>query len=295
MLENILNEFINHLAYVRNYSPRTLPSYRSMLTKFFELERITVPADITPEKAEHYLAMRKQAGIKQNTNATFMNALRAFLIFCNKKGYARNQLEMYEVPKRERVRVEFLTEDEISRVVAACTRERDRLLMLVMFTSSARVSEIVQMTVENTTGNRFYVIAKGAKPTPYYFDPTVAERLQYYIQMEGITSGPIWRKTNGVPIQAGAIKHIYRMAAKKANINKNVSPHITRRSFATAMYEAGADIYDVKEALGHENVQTTQRYIHYSDRKREQKHAQFAPKVSFPTPVKPPLPYKDLA
>lgn len=239
---------------------------------------------ITPKAAEDYMAYRKSIGIKQNTNATFMNALRAYLIFCNKRGYANKDINMFETPRRVRTRVEFITGEEVNQMLSYIHRERDRLIILILYTSGARVSELMQVSVENLRGNSFHVVAKGNKPHVYYFDETVAARLQQYIAMENITHGPVFRTTTGKPIGTPAVSHLVRKAAKLANISKNVHPHLFRHGFATALLENGSDVRTTQEILGHENIQTTMRYMHVTDQRIKESHEKFAPKVSPPTP-----------
>jgi site-specific recombinase XerD len=281
-LNSITDEFFNYLATVKNYSVRTLPGYRSTLKYFFQAEKIKIPTDINIQKVEHYLAKRKEAGISQNTNATTMNAIRAFLIFCNKRGYGNFQLELFETPKRKRVPIQFVTEEEVNRMLDVIPRYRDRLLLLVLFTSGARVSELVQMAVENFQENRFTVVAKGDKPHTYLFDPVVADELRGYMQAERIPSGPIFRTTTGKPIGAPAVNHMLKKAAKLAKITHNVSAHVVRRGFGSTMHENGADMRDIQVALGHESILTTQRYVAVTDRRLAESHGKFAPKVSRP-------------
>jgi site-specific recombinase XerD len=282
MLEMVLDEFINYLATVKNYSRRTLPTYRSTLRLFFAAERLKIPTGITPVITEHYMGKRIEKGMSVNTNASFMVALRAFLIFCNKRGYGAFQLEMFEVPRRVHVKLEYVTPDEVNRMVSVIRRERDRLLLLVLFTSGCRVSEVIQLGVENFNDNKFTVMAKGNKPHVYYFDRSVAERLQVYIQTENITSGAVFCTTTGKPIATPAVTHIVRKAAKLAKISHNVHPHQFRHGFATAALEAGADIRTIQEMLGHEQIQTTMRYAHVTDARMAETHDRFAPKLGSP-------------
>ena len=279
-IDPILGEFITYLATVKNYSPRTLPTYRSTLIKCFEETKITKIHQLTPALVEQYFADRIKQGYKVNSNFNCMVAIRAFLMFCIKRGYSNVNLALFEPPKRQRTHVEFITADEVNRMIEVIPRERDRLMVLILYTSGCRVGELVQLTVENISGNKFTVIAKGNKPHVYYFDPAVAERLQNFLYMEHITQGPVFRMTNGKPVGAPAVSNAIRKAVKAAQISKRIHPHTFRHGFATALLENGADPRTVQEMMGHESIQTTMRYMHVTDKRMEQSHQSYAPKVS---------------
>lgn len=285
MIDLVTDEFINYLAVVKNYSKRTLPTYESSLKRYFKEMKIKRPVDVTPESVEKYFAKRIKAGKSVNSNFNIMVALRAFLIFCNRRGYAKAQLEMFEVPKRKRVKTEYVTPEEVNQMVASIKNERDRLILLTLFTSGCRVSELIQLSVESFSGTRFSVIAKGSKPHVYYIDPVIAQRLALYIQIEGITEGQVFRSTTGKPLMAPAIAHIVRKYAKLANISHNVFPHQFRHGFATASLENGVDPRTLQEMMGHDDIHTTMRYMHVTDQRMKESHARFAPKLA--TPYKP--------
>lgn len=282
-IDLLLSEFITYLATVRNYAPNTLRTYESLMTKFVADCNITDLTKITPPVVESYFATRLLSGHTQNSNFNIMVAIRCFLIFCNKRGYSDARLDLFEVPKRTRVRVEYITADEVNQMISVTPRERDRLMILILYTSGCRVGELVQITVENLKDNHFTVIAKGNKPHVYYFDQEVANRLHDFLRTENIYEGPVFRMTNGKPVGAPAVSNAIRKAVKLAQINKRIHPHTFRHGFATALLENGADPRTVQEMLGHENLQTTMRYMHVTDKRMEDSHNQFAPKV---TPVR---------
>ena len=276
----VLGEFMVYLAAVKHYSQRTLPTYKSTLIKCFEETNITKITDLTPAVIEDYFAKRIKQGYKVNSNFNCMVAIRAFLKFCIKRGYLNINLELFEPPKRQRTHVEFVTAEEVNRMIDVTPRERDRLMILILYTSGCRVGELVQITVESIRDNKFTVIAKGNKPHVYYFDPAVAERLQNFLYMEHITQGPVFRMTNGKPVGAPAVSNAIRKAVKAAQISKRIHPHTFRHGFATALLENGADPRTVQEMMGHESIQTTMRYMHVTDKRMQESHQSYAPKVS---------------
>lgn len=282
-MEQALDKFVTYLVNHKNYSTSTASSYRRLMEVFIEQRSIRELSEITPLLVDDYCDERIARGLKIDSNAIFMNCVRSFLRFANRYYDTDYNLEMFEVPRRKGRRTDYLTADEITRMVEVCPRERDRLMLLVGYTSGCRASELVQMTVENTVGNKWHCIVKGGKEHTYYFDPAVAERLQMYMYMMNIYSGSIWRSTTNKPIHVSAYAMMVRNVAKKAGIERSVSSHKLRHGFATAMLENGTDIRTLAEMMGHSSIQTTERYLHITDKRQAEHHQQFAPKVINPT------------
>lgn len=282
-MDEILDKFQTYLVNHKNYSPATAVAYRRLMEVFCESRGIQELTDITPLLVDDYCDERTARGLKIDSNAVFMNCVRSFLRFCNRYYDTTFQLDMYEVPRRKGRRTDYLTAEEITRMVDVCPRERDRLMLLIAYTSGCRASELVQMTVENTVGNKWHCIVKGGKEHTYYFDPSVAERLQLFLYMMSTHTGPIWRSTTDKPIHVSAYAMMVRTIAKKAGITRPISSHKLRHGFATAMMENGTDIRTLAEMMGHSSIQTTERYLHVTDKRQAEHHQQFAPKVINPT------------
>lgn len=294
-MEAILDKFSAYLVNHKNYSPATAKAYRRLIQSFCEDRGILKPTDITPLVVDDYCDERIARGLKIDSNAIFMNCVRSFIRFSNRYYDTNINLEMFEVPRRKGRRTDYLTAEEITKMVEVCPRERDRLMLLVAFTSGCRASELVQMTCENTRGNKWTCIVKGGKEHTYYFGPSVYERLQMFLYMMNISTGAIWRSTTDKPIKQSAYAMMVRNIAVKAGITRPISSHKLRHGFATAMLENGTDIRTLAEMMGHTSIQTTERYLHVTDKRQAEHHQQFAPKVinpAFPqTPWRSPQNY----
>lgn len=291
--DQTLDKYVNYLVNHKNYSPATALSYRRLIEAFIEQRGIKELADITPLVVDDYLDERIARGLKVDSNAIFMNAVRSFLRFCNRYYDTKYDIEVYEVPRRKGRRTDYLTSEEVMRMVEASCRERDRLMVLVAYTSGCRANELLQMTVENIRDNHWTCIVKGGKEHTYFFDPTVAERLQMFIYMNNYPTGAVWRNTTNRPITISCYAMAVRNMAQKAGINRPISTHKLRHGFATAMLENGTDIVTLAEMMGHNSIQTTQRYLHVTNQRQMEHHKLYAPKV-YNYPQTPPSDYKSL-
>lgn len=278
MEDERVERFFAYLFSARNYSPTTIRSYRWYLNKYFDWLDGSID-QITLASIEDFIVHEKSSGKKQNSIVCFVNCIRALVRYLNKHGWDNVSLEMIETPRRERVEVAYFTSDDINKVLSVIGRERDRLVILIMYTSGVRVSEIVQLSVENIHGNRFTVMGKGNKPRSCFMDEAVAERLHEFLRCEMIYEGLVFRSTTGVPIQKPAINYLVRNAVNKAGIQKKLTVHSLRHGFATAALENGADVRTVQELLGHDQIQTTMRYLHVTDKRKQDTHQLYAPKL----------------
>lgn len=283
-----LEEFLIYLRDAKNRSPGTLITYRSVLSSFFYSKKLSKLSQITHLIAEEYMIERRQGKhsrkpqVDINTNVTFITALRTFLRFCNRRSYTEANLELYERPQKKKTHVEYFTPEEINQMVLACRKERDRLIMLTLFTSGCRVSELVQMTVENIRDNKFSVLTKGSEPRTYLFDRVIAERLKLYCYVEQIASGHVWIAPDGKPLSRQAINYLIKRYAKLAGLKKSGHTHMTRHGFGTASLENGVDLRTLQELMGHTSITSTQIYTHVTDKRKEESHDTYAPKVLTP-------------
>lgn len=276
----LVHEFTDYIELVKGYTPVTAVNYKQQLIAFFAWSSIVTLTELTPELVDNYRDYRLERGLSPNTHFNFVIALRAFLKFLNKRKNYNFRLEQFEVPRRKKVHMEYITPDELQKMVDATTRERDRLMLLIAYTSGCRVNELMQISVENLNGNKFRCVVKGGKDHVYHFDPMVANRLYSYMAIEHITTGRVWRDTTSRPVKSNTFTYVVKKAGQRASIPHKVNPHQLRHGFGTAMIENGADIRTVQEMMGHENIQTTQRYLHITGKRMEESHNRYAPKVA---------------
>jgi site-specific recombinase XerD len=217
--------------------------------------------------------------VSQNTTAGYANAIRSFLKYLYRRGEKIPDLSVIETPKRIKTEVQWITEEDLEKILRQMHRERDRLIALVLFSSGVRIGELVQLTVDKLNGNTFTVMGKGNRPRTAHIAESVAERLRAYIRVEQL-SGHVFTGQLGEPLKIPAIAQIIRNASIRAGIH-GVHPHSFRHGFATHLIKNGAKVEAVRDMLGHDHIQTTQRYLHLSGEDVREDYDKYAPKLKY--------------
>ena len=166
-----------------------------------------------------------------------------------------------------------LTPQEVASLIACAERPKDRLIIELLYGAGLRVSELVQLDIKDINLNQGFVrcLGKGSKERIVPFGSQASNALTQYLP-EATTfckekngkSQPLFIDRQGQRLTRLVVWQTIKRLAARANINKSLSPHSLRHSFATHLLEGGADLRAVQELLGHSSVVTTQLYTHVS-------------------------------
>lgn len=173
------------------------------------------------------------------------------------------------VAREKRLPTEPLDKPELDAILAACTDERDRMLVLMLAHSGLRISEIASLRAEHIDWirGRIKVFGKGAKERSIAPNPEIMNRLHAFAGM--FPEGPIFVSKQGRALAAHQMRKIIYGLAARAKLS-HIHPHRFRSLFATTFVEQFADIQALQGMMGHENIQTTARYAEYTKMRRGQ-------------------------
>ncbi|MFT4311264.1 MAG: tyrosine-type recombinase/integrase, partial [Candidatus Woesearchaeota archaeon] len=149
----------------------------------------------------------------------------------------------------------------------ACVTKKSKLIIKMLYSSGLRVSELVNLKwndIEFDQNSGWVRSGKGSKDRLIIFSENLLEELKSFRN----SSEYVFEGRNG-PLTTKNIQNIVRTTAKRAKINKKVTPHTLRHSFATHLLENGTDIRIIQDLLGHSNLQTTQIYTHISSEQKK--------------------------
>lgn len=282
---NLLLNFLNYLSYEKGFSENTINSYRFDLTEFLEyLEKEGIEIkDLTPKDIETYINYSSKKGVSPTTIARYISSIRTFFKFLIINEYLdENPAEFVERPKIIRDIPLFLTEEEVETIKNTIMRieendarkVRDLTIIELLFSAGLRVSELVNLKVEDINLNNEYIVVKG-KGNKQRLVPigSIAKRyLKEYLLVRKKTlekfskdDGFLFISRLGKKISRISIWKLVKKYVMLSGIDKDASVHTFRHSFATELLKSGADLRSVQELLGHKSILATQIYTHITD------------------------------
>lgn len=250
--------------------------------------------NVSREQITGYMTQLKEKGLAAATIARKLAAIKAFYRFMTAEGYMdANPAEVVEAGTKGIKLPRVLSEDEVVRLlnqpdITTAEGFRDRTMLEVLYATGMRVSELINLTLERVDLNMKYIIAfgKGSKERIVPLGSVAAEFLQQYLEKVRPKLTHEDRNTNIVFLAFGGHEltrqrfwQIIRAYGRKANINKALTPHILRHSFATHLLDNGADLRSVQELLGHSDISTTQIYTHLTNKRLRDIYAKSHPRA----------------
>ncbi|MDR3195274.1 MAG: site-specific tyrosine recombinase XerD [Endomicrobium sp.] len=286
-----LKDFVSYIVVEKGLSKNTILAYRSDILKFVafvEKRRIQL------ENCQHqditdFLWQAKVDGLKPKSLYRLVESLRQFYKFLNSEDIIKTNPTLYlSSPRIPENLPDMLTFDEIMLLLNAVTDKdevdvRNRAMLELLYATGLRVSELINLKFSNINlqDNFLRIIGKGSKERliPFgekaktFINIYLLKRKPYANSEDNVFISRLGKKLSRVEFWR-QLKNI----SKKAGINKNITPHTLRHSFATHLLAGGADIRFVQEMLGHASIATTQIYTHLDKDKIIQQHKNFHPR-----------------
>lgn len=283
-MDKYLSSFEEFLSSERNYSKHTLKAYITDLKEFgLVLKDMNL---ISSESGDIDFVHMDEAPIrafisklyKKNKKVSISRkiaSIRTFFEFLIRRGDMKsNSAKLVPTPKGEKRLPTFLTVDEVIKLVEAPGSDnvyelRDRAILELLYSCGLRVSELVGINLNDLDLNSMSVkvLGKGKKERMATLGSKACSAIKTYL-VQRLDLKPkedcLFVNSRGGRLTTRSIDRIIKKYAVKAGIQKNISPHVLRHTFATHLLGGGADLRAIQEMLGHESLSTTQRYTHTS-------------------------------
>jgi len=303
-LERLLNEFINYISLEKGLAKNTQESYARDLKfylKYLKKRKID-PLNIEHQEITDYLWSRKEKGAKASSLFRYLESIKLFHRFLYVEGYTKNDPTLYlSSPKLVRPLPAVLSETELERLLVQPEVKkfyglRDRAMLELLYACGLRVSELINLKLGNINLVYGHVrcLGKGGKERIIPLGDYACEYIRMYLEArkkrrvvplvvnpprgEPAEENILFLDKLGKKFSRVGLWKIVKKYARKAGINKTITPHTLRHSFATHLLERGADLRAIQEMLGHSDISTTQIYTHLEREHLKDLHRRYHPR-----------------
>lgn len=267
--------FLQYLAAERGASPHTLRSYAADLAElrgFLRTAKVASLAAADARTLRAYLAWLHGRGLAKSSIARKLATARSCFRFLARRGLvAANPARQVASPRLPKRLPSFLPIDESNELLdashgATLSGRRDHAILELLYASGLRVAECCGLDLEELDRRHgtVRVLGKGGKERMVPVGDEALAAVEAYLSLRGEAGGPLFRNVRGGRLTTRSVHNIVRRRAREAGIDRRVTPHTLRHTFATHLLGAGADLRLIQELLGHSRLSTTQRYTHVS-------------------------------
>jgi integrase/recombinase XerC len=272
-MTGLAEQFLRHLSAERGASRHTVRAYRADLEDFRGYCReagVGEVEEVDGRLIRAYLADLHRRGRDPATVARHLSTLRSWFRFLVRRGVVeQNTARAVKSPRQPRKLAGFLPVDEAipmvdARGLAGPRRARAAAILELLYASGLRVSELTGLDLGDVDHQAMTVrvLGKGDKERIVPFGRGAARALAAYLGARADAIGPVFLNARGGRLTSRSVATLVKRAARAAGIERRVSPHTLRHTFATHLLDGGADLRVVQELLGHSRLTTTQRYTH---------------------------------
>ena len=268
-------KYLRYLKLERNYTVEAYRNDLAHLERYMKQEGLT-PVTVRREHLEHFAATLHEHGVGPSSQARILSGVRSFFKYLQMEGYISDDpSELLEWPHLGEHLPEVLTTDEIDRMEAAIDLskqegQRNKAIIEVLFSCGLRVSELTALKLSDLflSDNFVRVKGKGRKERLVPISAKAVKELKlWFIDRNRMNIKPgeedfVFLNRRGAHLTRTMILIMIKRCAEAAGIEKTVSPHTLRHSFATALLKGGADLRAIQMMLGHESISTTEIYTH---------------------------------
>lgn len=265
-MSNLIDTFLADLKLLRNYSPNTIRDYGSELRLFFQSVPIE-PTLISEDNIKNYI---RSLNCKPSSINKKIAVIKSFFKYLHEQNIIKhNPAEKIKKLKQDKRLPRYIKENTLKDIFSRIERFRDRVILKILFYTGIRVSELVNIKIDDIDFNHKFILisGKGNKQRIVPLTDELIGLIKDYIKQAKV-------KDYLFKLTPRAIQYI----TKKYSDSKT-TPHMYRHTFATQMVSRGADIRLVQEILGHKNLNTTQIYTHLASESLVSQYQKYCPSI----------------
>lgn len=295
-MQKHINSFLHYLTVEKGLAKNTLQAYERDILHFVEaLDQMGI-RDLEATTRQHvvsYFMRLKQEGKASSTISRSVSSIRTFYHYLFRDQLiTHNPIVHIESPKINRKLPKVLTAKEVEALLAApeaapAFGQRDRAMLELLYATGMRVSELISLNLEDVHLQMEFVkcMGKGSKERIIPLGQLAVQAIEVYVQagreklLKQRRERALFLNQHGRRLTRQGFWKIIKKHAQRAGIEKEITPHTLRHSFATHLLENGADLRSVQEMLGHSDISTTQIYTHVTKSRLKEQYSKAHPRA----------------
>lgn len=268
LISEAIAHYLDYLVYRRGATSATLVTYTSVLGQFVYIVGDKEVSDLTLSAVDRYAELLALRGYKPKTYRNKLTIVRSFVRHLYAKELSNIRPESIELPPERQTEASYLTSDEKDRLLeAAKDHPRDYAMLHVLISSGVRVSELRNLKISDIFRRSVSVKrGKGQKYRVTFISHEAEEAIQAYLkQRHPSAEDYLFPNPAGNHLSRVVVAKRVRLYATKASLQKRVTVHTLRHTFATLYLDSGGRIEDLQQILGHSDLKTTMLYLHFTN------------------------------
>ena len=278
---NLIENWLTWLKALGGRSDKTINAYRSDVFKFINFMSKHYQSNISPEKLKiiqvtdmrSWLAFERTNGLTPRSVSRKLSAIKGFFIwFSEKEGFEPTSILAIRPPKYNSKLPRPVEKDTIKNLIATVEMQndlswvsaRDGAILMLLYCCGLRISEALNLTQsDNPLPNILRITGKNNKDRIIPVLKIAQDAVKAYVKLCPLNidkDGPLFIGVKGGPLNPRIIQKVTEKARRQLRLDKNVTPHSMRHSFASHLLEAGGDLRSIQDLLGHASLSTTQNY-----------------------------------
>lgn len=276
--EKTIHSYLDYLKYQKNYSDYTIENYHRDILEFFDYldrEVLDYKSVVYSDLRFFLMYLKDEKKDKNSSIDRKLSSLRGFYQYLANEGVVSNNVfSLLNGPKKEKKLPRYFEYNELESLFEVCDLsnalgQRDRLILEMLYATGVRVGELVSIKVFdiNFSSRTILILGKGNKERIVPYGDYCEEILKLYLKdgylsLNNQNSPYLFLNARGGKLTERGVRYLLEEIIKKTSVQKNISPHMIRHSFATHLLNQGCDLMTVQKLLGHESIKATQIYTH---------------------------------
>ena len=263
-----LDNYIDYIKSNKRYSNYTVSNYYKDINDFIKYLSNKDYLKINDDDVVYYLEYLYKLEYNKNTISRKLSSLRSFYNYLvNNDVISYNYFNNHKNPKKDKLLPKYLRDEDVKIMYDKCKNVRDKLILELLFVTGIRVSELVNIKINdiNFNNREIKILGKGSKERIVIFSNNCLNNINDYLSSRNKVSNYLIINKDGNKISTTSIRNILNKIKLISGVRAKITPHMLRHTFATDMLNNGADLVSVKKLLGHESLDTTSIYTHVTN------------------------------